>query len=115
MKKLLSLAIDIARQNNKKRYNFVSIIADKRDRILSIGANSYSKTHPLQLKYALMVGQDERIFLHSEIDAIVKCKRPASKIYIARVNNTGKIKSAKPCPICEKAIKLTGISEVYYT
>ena len=99
------------------RYNMTAIIYDKRGRILSIGKNSYIKTHPLQKKYATKVGMPDKVFLHAEIAAIIKCAdlSRAYKIFISRFDYRGQQKLAKPCPICINAIKEAGIKEVYHT
>jgi tRNA(Arg) A34 adenosine deaminase TadA len=106
--KFLELAIKIAKKNNNKPYNFVAIIVDRKNRIRSIGLNSYRKTHPLQKKYADIVGMPDREFLHAEIHAIVSLQdfslTDIYTIYIARVNKQGKIMPAQPCPICRKAL-----------
>lgn len=94
-----------------------SIIYDKRGRILSIGKNSYVVTHPLQAHYAKKAGQPHKIYLHSEIAALIKCKdlTKAHKIAIFRYNKAGKPMLAKPCPVCEMAIKDAGIKLITYT
>jgi deoxycytidylate deaminase len=101
----------------KVRHNLTAIITDKRDRILSIGKNSYVKTHPLQAHYARKSGVSDKIFLHAEIAAIVKCRdiEKAHKITIIRVNNQGQERPAKPCPICMQAILETGIKIIKHT
>lgn len=55
-----------------KKHHVTAIIFDKRGRPLSIGQNSYIKTHPLQLKMAEKVGLPEKKFIHAEIQSIVK-------------------------------------------
>lgn len=99
-----------------KQYNLTAIITDKRGNILSIGKNSYVKTHPLQAKYAKRAGKDGAIFLHAEIAAIVKCKdlSKAHKITVMRIEN-GKELLAKPCKICMDAIQDAGIRYVEHT
>lgn len=101
----------------KKRFELTAIIYDKRGRVLSIGKNSYHKTHPLQKKHADEVGLPDKIFLHAEIHAIALCKNldKAHKIVIMRFDTTGNAKNAKPCPVCESAIKAAGIKEVIHT
>jgi deoxycytidylate deaminase len=73
------------------------------------------KTHPVQAKYAKRVGAHEAIYLHAEISALVRCRHKPHAIYIARVLRNGDVGYAKPCPICELAIKEAGIREVHYT
>lgn len=102
---------------SKKRYNISAIIYDKKGRILSIGKNSYIKTHPRQAYYAEKVGLPRKIFLHAEIHAIVKCRNieKAHKIVVLRFDSRGNPVNAKPCPVCESAIKETGIKIIEYT
>ncbi len=97
--------------------DITAIIYDKRGKVLSIGKNSYVKTHPLQAKYANKVGLPEKQFLHAEISAIVRCRdlAKAHKIEVFRVGRNGDLLLAKPCPVCESAIKASGIKHVEHT
>lgn len=101
----------------KSRQNITAVIYDKRGRVLSIGKNQYLKTHPLQAKHAHAVGQHERMFLHAEIHAIVRCKQlhKAYKILVSRWDRKGNPMLAKPCMICQSAIKSAGIKIVEHT
>lgn len=98
-------------------HSLTAIIYDKRGRVLSIGQNSYIKTHPLQKKYAEKVGEPYKQNLHAEIAAIVKCKslERAHTIKIFRFGANGKPALAKPCSICESAIRAAGIKHVEHT
>ncbi len=99
-------------------HSLTAIIYDKRGNILSIGKNSYVRTHPLQAKFAKKAGLEKKVFIHAEIDAIVKCKdlSKAYRIVVMRFHKNGLPASAKPCPICENAIsELTGIKVVEHT
>jgi tRNA(Arg) A34 adenosine deaminase TadA len=102
---------------SKKRFNITAIIYDKRGRVLSIGKNSYTKTHPVQAAYSEKAGLPHKIYLHAEIHAIVKCKNleKAHRIVVFRYDNEGNPRSAKPCPICESAIKETSIKVIEHT
>ena len=82
-----------------------------------MGKNSYVKTHPLQAKFANQVGLEHKIYLHAEIDALVKLKdwSKAHKIVITRLGKTGEPLLAKPCPVCERALKMAGITEIEHT
>lgn len=114
--KILNIAADIAKNLVDQKYKIAAIITDKRNKILSIGWNSYSKSHPLQFRWAKKNHNNHRIFLHAEISAIVRCKEGVPyHIYIARVNRKGGVRLAKPCPICEMAIQDVGIKKVIYT
>jgi deoxycytidylate deaminase len=98
-------------------HNLTAIIYDKRGNVLSIGKNSYTKTHPLQAQFAKQAGEDEKIFLHAEIDAIIKCQNisKAHKISIFRVARQGGYALAKPCKICQTALSKTPIKIIEHT
>lgn len=97
--------------------NITAIIYNRRGIPISIGKNSYVKSHTMQAKYAKIVGLSEKIFLHAEISAIVKCKdlSKAHSIFISRFSKDGSPLVAKPCKICCEAIKQAGIKIVRYT
>jgi len=97
------------------RQQITAIIYDKRGRILSIGQNSYKKSHPRQAELAAKVGEPYKYFLHAEIAALVKCRGTPYKIRIERKDKTGNLKLSKPCQICELAIKEAGIKFVEYS
>lgn len=92
-------------------------IYDKRGRLLSQATNSYTKTHPYQAEMASVAGYPDKVFLHAEIAALVKCKDlgRAYSIRVERYRKDGSPALAKPCPVCEEAIKQSGIKEVTYT
>ena len=99
------------------RHSIKAIIYDKRGRVLSIGENSYVKSHPVQKKYAVKAQEPHKIFLHAEIHAILKVPdiSKAHKISIFRFGEGGKPRLAAPCKICESAIAATPIKVVEYT
>lgn len=99
------------------RHQVTAVIYDKRGRVLSIGQNSYVKTHPLQKKFAVQTGQPYKQALHAEVAAIVKCRNleKAKSIKIFRFNKDGTAALAKPCCICESAIKASGIEIIEHT
>jgi deoxycytidylate deaminase len=101
----------------KSRYDVTALILDKRGKVLSVGKNSYVKTHPHQAWHAEKVGLPHKQFLHAEIHAIVKCRNldKAHKIVVMRFDKEGKEKNAKPCPVCQSAIEASGIKVVEHT
>lgn len=112
---MLEQAIEIARNIKRGKCRVVAIVTDRRNRILSIGMNSYTKTHPRQFYYAEKAGNRRKIFLHAEIDALIKCRHKPSKIFVARINSKGDGVMSRPCEVCQLAIKDMGIKEVYHT
>ena len=102
---------------SKQRFDMTAVIYDKRGRVLSIGKNSYVKTHPLQYRHCNKVGLPDKQFLHAEIHAIALCRNldRAHRILITRFDKRGKPKTAKPCPVCVSAILEAGIKIVEHT
>lgn len=87
-------------------------------RVVSTGTNR-KKTHPLMLEYGR---NDKSIFLHAEIDAIVKAINMHGveflkdcSLYVLRISKDEKLMPSKPCKGCQRAIKAFGIKNVYYT
>ena len=58
------------------------MIYDRKGNVLSIGQNSYIKSHPLQAEHAKLTGNEDKIFLHAEIHAIVKLKTLQNEILL---------------------------------
>jgi deoxycytidylate deaminase len=91
-------------------------IYDKKGRVLSIGVNSFIKTHPRQYRAAAAAGQPLKVYLHAEIAALVRIRHGVPyRISIERYGKGGEPRLAKPCPICEIAIQQAGISRIEYT
>jgi len=125
---LIDKAIEIAsrrpierHKQRKKHIRIVAIITNKKGHILSIGMNSYYKTHPKQNYWSQksnLKGKNAKNFLHAEIDAITSCENlhQAHSIYVAAMNRTGVI-LGRPCEeICYREIREnTPIKHVYYT
>ncbi len=104
---------------NRKKYFIMAKICDKRGKVLSIGHNSYVRTHPLQAKLAQRVQLPQKEFLHAEMMALIRLlpqhRQKAYSITIYRFNADGTPALAKPCPICQSAIEACGIKHIWYT
>ena len=100
----------------KKRFHILAKCYDKKGRLLSAAPNSYTKSHPLQAYLAKQVGHESQICLHAEIAAILKCKgKSIYRITTERYDANGLPVNARPCKICQLAIKMFGIIKVEYT
>jgi|SRR6185437_8655983 len=98
------------------KQNITALAYDKRGRLISVGKNSYIKTHPLQQSYAVKAGVPYKIYIHAEIDALVKAKgKTVHKIVVVRMNSKGAYLNAKPCPSCEMALKDFGVKIIEHT
>jgi tRNA(Arg) A34 adenosine deaminase TadA len=87
-------------------------------KLLSTGVNK-KKTHPLMAKFSK---HPEAVYLHAEIDCIVKCiNRYGTEIlkecelYVARSYQDGTTAGSRPCEGCSRAIRAFGIPRTYYT
>ena len=101
-----------------KRQSLKATIFDKRGKVLSVGENSYHKSHPKQAEFAKIAGREEAIYLHAEIAAIIKLRNKqdkAHRIFIERYSKDGEPLLAKPCEICTLALEMAGIEIIDYT
>lgn len=101
----------------KKYHDLTAIIKDKKGNVLSIGKNSYFKSHPLMYKLNKEIGikNPVKVYLHAEVDAIIKCKEidKAYSIEVYRISENIYRKS-KPCKLCLTAIRKTNIKKLLY-
>ena len=100
----------------RKQDEIIAHLFDKKNRLIATGHNSYTKTHPKQKKMACKVGHSEKIYLHAEIDALIKAKqkKPFS-IHVYRYNKDGMLRNAFPCPICLNAIMSSNIKQIFFS
>lgn len=102
-------------KSDKTRQRIYAVCLDKKGRIVSESQNHYDKTHPYQYECACQVNKKLSIFLHAEIAALIKSRKPVHKIVVARVGAYGQQLLAKPCKICEVALKDYGVKSIEYT
>ncbi len=102
---------------SKQRQQITAVIYDKRGRVLSVGQNSYIKTHPVQAHHAEKVGEPEKVYLHAEIHAITRCPdlSKAYRIFVTRWDRQGRAVLAAPCAVCRSAIETAGIRQISHT
>lgn len=98
-----------------KRFQITALAYDKRGKLLSTGVNSYIRTHPLQAKYGRLSGRPAAIYLHAELDALLKARGPVHRLVVMRYNEQGRPALAKPCPACQLAIAAFQVKKVEYT
>jgi tRNA(Arg) A34 adenosine deaminase TadA len=110
----------------KKRAEFAEMVRSSRHaaaivckgQVLGWGVNSL-KTHPIMITYGRNA---EAIYLHAEIDAMVRCINTygsdilaKSTLYVLRINKKGELAYSEPCSGCKKAIKAFSIKRVYHS
>lgn len=100
---------------SNRRFEITALAYDKRGKLLSVGRNSYVKTHPMQARFAKLSGRAAAIYLHAEVNALIKARQRVHKLVILRYNKRGKPVIAKPCPACQLAIESFGVRIVEHT
>ena len=100
------------------KQKIVAKIYDKRGRLLATGHNSYTKTHPKQAHFARLAGIERKTYLHAEIAAIIRASRTFNRpyrIHVSRQNSKGEFRLARPCMVCQLAIREAGIKKISYS
>lgn len=106
----------VKRRNRKQRQEITAYAYDKRGRLISVGKNSYTKSHPMQRHFAKLCGKPDAIFLHAEIACLLKAGRQVvHRLEIFRFNKHGESVLAAPCDICQRAIKAWGVKHIRHT
>lgn len=97
--------------------NVTASCFDRRGRLLSVASNSYSKTHPLQKKYAARSGNADREYLHAELAALIKAVKRGKpyRLVVVRVGKNGQHMFSKPCDCCVQAIAAFGVKIVEHS
>ena len=101
--------------DSTKKYWVIAASLDHHNNIISIGENSYQKTHPMQSRLSLKCGNRNREYLHAEIASLVKNRNKPESIMIVRITSTGLVRMARPCNICNLAIREVGIRNIIFT
>lgn len=100
---------------SKKRFQITALAYDKRGKLLSVGRNSYVKTHPLAGYYGKKSGRPEAIYLHAELDALIKARAKVHKVAVLRFNAKGEPVNSRPCAGCQLALRDWGVKYVVHT
>lgn len=109
LKQLDRLVLD-----ESNRFNHICF-ALYRKMIVSVGRNSYSKSHPTQAKWANKVGETKKNCLHAELHCMIRARSKIDSLFVFRLNKQGKWLQSKPCKICTAAILATKILNVYHS
>lgn len=114
---MINEAIKLARKNNTDLARLGAILV-KDGVIIGKGKNT-RRSHPLQFRFSK---SSVKISLHAEIAAIADALRKydeedlkGSTIYVARILKSGSTGKAKPCSVCQEALKHFGIEAVFWT
>lgn len=101
--------------SHRSKYAVGALTLDSNGSIISIAFNSYCKTHPYMKELASKTSKKESCYLHAEVAAIIKAKGKAKTLLVTRLTAKNTVALARPCPICEIALREAEIENVYYT
>lgn len=111
LSKALKIALDLKDIPNAKTIHFSFLV--KKNKIISIGWNTYCKTHPIANKF----GHRENN-IHSELSCIINHKRKSLRNIVMiniRINKRGEIRNAIPCESCKKMLAFYKIDNIIYS
>jgi deoxycytidylate deaminase len=101
-----SISVAMASDSPKK---MSAMLLDKRNRVISTGINSYEITHTQQFYAAVMAAKKykkpslaKKLYLHCEINCLLKARKPGHKLVICRIGGHGQteLRNSFCCPIC---------------
>ena len=98
-----------------RKYDITALAYNKRGRLLAVGRNSYTRTHPLQAKFGAKAGKPNAIYIHAELDALTRSREQVHRLVVLRYDIKGRPALAKPCPACQLAIKSFKVKHVEHT
>ena len=87
----------------------------RKGRVVVATTNAEGKTHPEQKRLADRVNEPYRTSLHAELRALLKAKGAVDTLVVGRVNRHGDLCLARPCPVCQLAIREYGVGRVVYS
>jgi deoxycytidylate deaminase len=104
-------------KRKRSKYNVTAIIRNKKGYVLSVGKNSYKKSHPIMSELSKYETIPKlQTFVHAEVNAIVKCRniKDAYSIEIFNYTEHGNPALSKPCLLCMSLINKTPIRVIKY-
>ena len=114
----LNLAIEAAITNPIIKLPKMAAVLITPEGDIFLGRNQL-KSHPLQAAWGARNGRPKSIFLHAEIDAVIKALKQGMKeidsIYVARVNRSGVPNVARPCPVCFACLVSFNVKDIQWT
>ena len=98
------------------KHRLTAFAFDKRGRLIAQAENNYTKSHPVQAHFAKLVGEPDKIYLHAEIAVLLKCGDVVPHtLQVIRYYKSGKPALARPCAVCQAAIKSWGVKQVLWS
>lgn len=111
----LQLAIQTAKSSPSKKK--IGAVLLRKNKVITTATNLQHKSHPLQAQLAERVGLKEKIYLHAEINALIKAREDVDTIVVARIGGHfhNELRNSKPCPICRMALEMNNVRRIIYS
>jgi deoxycytidylate deaminase len=112
LKKIEEVAFALEPANRTDCHFFHVAAIFKRNKILSIGQNSF-KTHPIAQKYG-----HRNNSLHAEISSAIRYGNDdfsGLSMAVLRISRQHKLALSKPCEHCQKFLLDTNLKNIFYT
>lgn len=120
-KKIVELSYALLPTHGDYRCRHASFLVH-RDKIVSIGINNPSKTHPKNLRFGYRNKRNQPINniigIHSELAAVIKLGRQDLEgldIVNTRIDRNNMLALAKPCVGCQDMLKQLGVNRIFYS
>ena len=112
----LKRAVEVA-TTSPSRKRVGAVLYNSKKRVIATATNNDFKSHPVQARWAERVGLKEKIFLHAEMSCLIQAREDADTIVVVRLggHDGNSLRQARPCKICEPALRYAGIKHVYYS
>jgi len=100
----------------RKKYLILAKAFDSKGRVIATAWNDYSKSHPAMKYFAEKANVPNKEYLHAEVSALLRAKdKQVWMLSIERYNKDGSMALAKPCKVCQEAIKAFDVKRIKYT
>lgn len=88
----------------------VGAVLFKGNKLISGAWNDTRKTHPASpYRFKAIHAEFGALLANYKIDVV------GSTMFVARIDQSGKLKIAKPCSLCEELVLAAGVRKIYYT
>ena len=105
--------------NNINKQKIVAFVLNQKGHILTVGWNSYIKTHPIQKVASALFGEVHKQYLHAEVCALTRLTKKQlgkqSAIVIIRLDSKNSLLAGCPCRICASVIHSYNINTIIHS
>lgn len=115
-------AIDVVRREGlylTNKQKIVAFVLNQKGHVLTVGWNSYTKSHPTQKLEAGLFGEEHKQYLHAEVSALTRLTRKQlgkqSAIVIIRLGSKNRLLAGCPCKICASVIAKYDIDTIIHS